>query len=42
MNFFSKNNYMDVFIMNLLIKIQLPIIVYIDILITIHIWTKGA
>jgi hypothetical protein len=30
------------FIMKLLVKMQLPIIFYIDILITIHIWTKGA
>jgi hypothetical protein len=42
MNFFSKNNYMDVFIMKLLLKIQLPIITYIDLLIIMHIWTKGA
>jgi hypothetical protein len=42
MNFFSKNNYMDVFIIKLLVVIQLPIITYIDILIIIHIWTKGA
>jgi hypothetical protein len=33
---------MDVFIMKLLISIQIPIIVYLDILITVHIWTKGA
>jgi hypothetical protein len=37
MIFFSKNNYMDVFVMKLLIKIKISIIVYIDILITIHI-----
>jgi hypothetical protein len=33
---------MDVFIMKLVVWIQLPIIVYIDVLITIHIWTKSA
>jgi len=34
---FSKNNNIDVFIMKFLVKIQLPIIMYINILITIHI-----
>jgi hypothetical protein len=33
---------MVVFIMKFLVYIQLAIIVYIDKLITIHIWTKGA
>jgi hypothetical protein len=33
---------MDVFIMKLLSLIQFPVIVYIDILIIVHIWTKGA
>jgi hypothetical protein len=33
---------MDVFLMKLLVLIQFPIVVYLDLLITIHIWTKGA
>ncbi len=33
---------MDTFVMKFLIQIQLPIILCLDISITMHIWTKGA